>query len=121
MSTPPVLASHTFTKGNLVYAIERVEDPTPDLSFLAQNYACQPNCGHRRHNSAHVGPRTNARHQARDRARLTAYERGDWCMVGVVCKIAAETATRWAMPTMIARASIWNVESDSDESYFGDL
>jgi hypothetical protein len=53
-----------------------------------------------------------------DEERLSDYYRGDWCMVGVLCEVSIKTKTNWAIDPVIARSSIWGIESDSDESYF---
>jgi hypothetical protein len=62
-----------------------------------------------------------AKYESQDAERIDAYERGDWDLVGVCCDVRIVTDTRWAVPTIVGRASIWGVESDSDRSYFEEL
>jgi hypothetical protein len=50
--------------------------------------------------------------------RLSEYDRGNWYMVGVVCEVSIKTKTNWAVDPVIARSSVWGVESDSDPDYF---
>jgi hypothetical protein len=58
-----------------------------------------------------------AKYKEQDRERLEAYHEGDWCMMGITCDIQVKTTAAWAVPHKVGSASLWNVESDSEESY----
>lgn len=100
------MKKRVIKKGNLIYTISRVFDT--DLSYLEQVYS---DCT----------PEEQATYKEQDMARLAAYERGDWHMLGVLVEIAVETATRWAIPHTVARASLWGIESDSEETYIASV
>ena len=53
-----------------------------------------------------------------DTERIADYNKGNWYMVGVICEISIKTKTNWAIDPVVARSSVWGIESDSDESYF---
>lgn len=93
------------TEGNLTYHVFREVDEDADLSYLEQDYTDCPK-------------KERATYLAQDKARLAAYRRGEWYPVGVVCEISIHTKTNWAVDLVIARVSLWGIESDSDAAYF---
>lgn len=102
------MQKRVIKKGNLIYTISRVFDTDADLSYLEQDYS---DCT----------PEEQDTYRQQDQDRLEAYNRDDWHMLGVLVEIAIETATRWAIPHTVARASLWGIESDSEESYIASV
>lgn len=81
----------------LTFTVERVTDHDPDLSWLEdggpspEDPACAAHCA----------------------ARLASYG-DDWHMVGIV-------VTAMRSGEEVGHASVWGIESDSDESYFAEV
>lgn len=86
-------------KHNMTLHFERViaVDPDPDLSWLDQT-------------DAQMGEGF----EAHARERKAAFERGDWHMIGVQARVTVAGQT-------FESAGLWNIESDSDESYLNDV
>lgn len=95
------------TDGPYTYHVFKVLDQDPDLSWLTDESRY-----------ADCLPEEIADYRKQDEERLSEYNRGNWYMVGVVCEVSIKTKTNWAVDPVIARSSVWGVESDSDESYF---
>lgn len=91
--------------------VESVYDEQPDLSWLEQDY-----------NDPSITPEEATRYRAEDAARLDAFHRGDWYMVGV--RLAADV--RLVRPGRVDKIirlttpGIWGIESDSDVGYLGE-
>jgi hypothetical protein len=90
----------TETIGNLIIETYRVVDPDKAPEVTADNYTGEP-------------ADDIARYLKEDQARYDAWMRGDWEYLGVCVDIRIKTATNWAVPSIVGRASIWGVESDS--------
>ena len=56
-----------------------------------------------------------------DYARAEAYNRGDWYTLTVCCEIAIKTNAQWAIPTVVGRAYLSGVESDSGDEYLQEV
>lgn len=86
------------------YIVSREIDPDPDFSYLTDP-------------SRYDGctPTEIAVYTQQDNERLDAIRRGDVWAEGVI--VTAETDDG----TEIARASVWGIESDSDERYFAEV
>ena len=95
--------------GTVTVEFQREEriDEVPDLSYLWQDYTEQG-----------ISAEDRQKYQAQDRARVAAYDRGEWHMVGI-CAVARITVTRGCYSTIytIHSAGLWGIESDSDETY----
>ena len=94
------------TEGPYTIHVFKDIDTDPDLSWLTDT-------------SRYEGclPDEIEDYKKQDEERLADYGNG-WGMVGVVCEISIKTKTNWAKDPVVARSSVWGVESDSDESYF---
>ncbi len=95
------------TDGPYTYHVYKEIDEDADLSWLTDE-------------SRYAGctPEEIADYVQQDEERLSDYNRGNWSMVGVCCDVSIKTATNWAIDPVVARSSVWGIESDSDESYF---
>ena len=85
-----------------------VEDDSPDLSYLTQDYN-------------EVGDEEERqRYLVQDRARLASYGRS-WWMIGIQAKVCIyiPLGSRTIAQT-IASPCLWGIESDSDEAHFDD-
>lgn len=112
-----MFAEHVLNKRTIVteipgrtIEITHVLDETADLDYLLEvEYTdCTED--------------ERAKYQAADADRIKAYERGDWCMVGVCVDIRQQTVSNWADGGLvIGRASIWGVESDSEPEHFAEV
>lgn len=96
-----ILESRRFERNGLLYTVKRVLDETPDLSYL--------------------DPDATPEYAEENQARLDAYNRGDWCMVGVCVDIQIQTRKNWVDPPVVGRASLWGIESDSDDTDFAEV
>jgi hypothetical protein len=58
-----------------------------------------------------------------DADRLAAFNRGDWCYVGVVVTVEYISHHEGRIPqySEVGSASLWGIESDSDEGYFSEV
>jgi hypothetical protein len=56
-----------------------------------------------------------------DDSRYESWQADEWYFIGVCVDIRIKTATNWAVPSIVGRASIWGVESDSGADYFAEL
>ena len=95
------------TDGPYTYHVFKEVDQDADLSWLtdASRYEdCSPD--------------ETADYMKQDEEHLSEYYRGNWYMVGVVCEVSIKTKTNWAVDPVIAKSSVWDVESDSDPDYF---
>lgn len=85
-------------------------DEDPDLSWLDQS-------------DAEMGEGFEA--QAKE--RLATYGHEGWEMVGIICEVSATWMSTWVdgsprrMREIIAQASLWGIESDSDPSYLQEV
>lgn len=92
-------------------SIDHVADRDADLSYLLQDY-----------DEPSISEHERAQYQKQDAARLAAYYRGDWSMIGIAVTIRKQTATNWADGGLeVGRASIFSIESDSDPEYFDEV
>lgn len=66
-------------------------------------------------------PIERAKYIAEDEKRYEAWMADEWSYVGVCVDVRIKTATNWAELPLVGRASIWGVESDSDDTYFAGL
>ena len=93
-------------------AFERVKvtDTNPDLSYLRQF-----------HDDVAIDLRKEYR--ARDIARLAAFERGEWEMLGLMvkCTIHVPMGGNSFQVFTMKSAGLWGVESDSQSSYFAEV
>lgn len=91
------------------FIIRRIFDDNPDLSYLEQDYH-------------ECGPVDSAKYQAQDRARLEAYNNGEWVMKGVRAECEYLIPVNSVPPSYIIQTltsgGLWGIESDSDEEYF---
>jgi hypothetical protein len=59
-----------------------------------------------------------AKYFKHDKARYEAWLRDEWTYVGVCVDIRLNTASNWADGgPVVGRASVWGIESDSDQAY----
>jgi hypothetical protein len=59
-----------------------------------------------------------AQYLAEDTERYEAWKRDEWYYMGIVCTIRKNTTTHWADGGLeVGRASVWGIESDSDDSF----
>lgn len=98
------------TEGIYTFHVYCRPDDDPDLSWLT-DISRYEGCT----------PEEIADDTKQDKDRLEDYDRGDWYMVGVCCDVSVKTKTNWAVDPVVARSSVWGVESDSDQSYFLEL
>lgn len=71
---------------------------------------------------AGCAPEEIAEYQKQDNERLEAYDRGDWCLIGVCVSIRKQTSSNWANGGLeVGRASVWGIESDCDKEYFAEI
>ena len=119
------LSKRVFEKDGLTYTVRRVVDEDPDLSHLGtfsdayQDGAIEH--GNERLNVYRYFIPENPEYGQQDYERMLAFDHGKWCMVGITVDISIKTKTNWAVPPVVGRASVWGVESDSEESYFTEL
>lgn len=116
--------------GNLHALVYKKVDDNPDLSYLGK-YSDKPEKVHIDRLKQGKLERSESRYFnagcgdpdyiKQDYRRMQAYNRGDWHMVAVCCEISVKTATNWAVDAVVARSSVWGVESDSKASYFLEL
>lgn len=109
-----------------VWTESRTEDQ-PDLSHLGEytndgskaGAIARENCGSREYRffvPAMTGEETgNLESPRQDFERMEAYNRGDWCMIGI-CAKAEVVLTGNAVQT-IHSGGLWGVESDSGDEY----
>jgi hypothetical protein len=97
-------------KVHVTFRREVLTDDEPDLSFLEQDYK---DCSESE----------RQKYRRQDRNRLAAFERGEWCMVGV--RVVADVMVPIGQGSFrifnIASPGVWGVESDSDESYLAEI
>lgn len=97
-----VLSNRSFEQGGFTIQVQRILDEDPNLSYLTQDYGDDKDA---------------AKYKAQDAMRLRDYNKGEWYMLGISVEISKRTATNWAKPPVVGRASVWGFESDSDESF----
>ncbi len=123
----------TQRKRILSVTIHRDVDTDPDLSFLG-TYSNHPegdatidreerdDCGrgeYRYFNPAMTGEETgNPKSPEQDYQRMQAYNRGDWCMIGVYA--TAQVVISGDVVQTILSGGLWGIESDSGEDYFAE-
>lgn len=106
------LSSRKFKQGPLTFTVKHVhdEDATPDHIE-----------GPDANTYADCTPKERAQYLAADAVRLAQWKNDEWHYLGIVVEIQIQTAQNWAVPPTVARASLWGIESDSDESYFKEV
>lgn len=94
-------------KVTVTFKMERADDTDPDLSFLEQSY------------DDVADPEERAKYRQQDLARLVAYRRDDWYMIGIRA-VATIWIDRGSYKTHYEMKSpgLWGIESDSEPSYF---
>jgi hypothetical protein len=127
------MEKHTIFKvveGGYIIHAYKVVDEDPDLSHLGE-YAATPakvhidrkergDMGRNEFRYFNLGT-GDADYIEEDYKRAEAYNRGEWCMMGVCVDIHVKTKTNWAVPPVVGRASVWGIESDSEPSYFDEV
>ena len=118
----------TIRRGKYTYHIKHVLDENPDLSFLgvySNSPGPEPFIDRQERGEQGRGTYRYFQHGCgdpdyieQDYARMEAYNRGEWYMMGVTVEISVKTKTNWATDPIVARASLWGIESDSEASYF---
>ena len=106
-----VLQTRSELRNGFSIQIDRVVDPDGDVSFLTgpERYSDLP-------------PAERRTYEQADAERLRAYQRDEWCMVGVLVTIRKQTASNWADGGLeVGRASLWAIESDSEPAYFTEV
>lgn len=68
-----------------------------------------------------LGEDGDAAYIEQDYKRAEAANRGEWGMWIVGCEIYIETASSWAAPTVVGRAYLHGVESDSGPEYIQEV
>lgn len=104
---------HPYSDAHVTVKFRRkvIDDQShADLSHLEQDYNDVTDLNER------------AKYKEQDRARLAAYNKGDWHMVGV-CAEAEVKVVRPGHGTVytLRSAGLWNIESDSDQKYFDEV
>jgi hypothetical protein len=103
------LSTRKFEQDGFTVIVSRILDTDGDLSNLEQEYS---DCT----------PEEQAQYKEQDAKRLAGYNNGEWCYVGVAVSIRKNTASNWADGGLeVGRASVWGIESDSEESYFASV
>lgn len=98
------MKTREYQKDGFAVTVDRVLDEDADLSYL-EDYADE-------------SPSDRAKYLAQGKARLEAYDRGEWYMLGIVVTIRKQTPSNWANGGLeVGRASIWGYESDSEEGF----
>ena len=96
--------------------IKHLVDEYPDLSYLEQEYK---DCT----------PKENKKYQARDKARLDAFNNGDWYAMGIRAEadilvplelLGYVGAKRNYQIVSVNSGGLWGIESDSDKQYIKD-
>jgi hypothetical protein len=99
------MTTRKFQQDGFTVTVSRLRDEDPDVSYLAQDYSD--------HTATERGELIR-----RDVDRLASFAAGEWFMVGIAVGIRKQTSSNWADGgPEVGRASIWGIESDSDESY----
>lgn len=97
-------------KVTVTFAREECDDDSPDLSYLEQDYNDVEDAAER------------VKYREQDRARLDAYRRDEWRMIGIRAK-----ATIWIdrpgyrTNYTLESPGLWGIESDSGEAYFAEV
>lgn len=66
-------------------------------------------------------PEDIATYTAQDEARFETWVADEWNYLGICVDVRIKTAANWAEHTIVGRASIWGVESDSGADYIREL
>lgn len=94
--------------GALTIKVSWCLDEDADLSYLNQDYAdCSSD--------------ERAKYKAQDNARVEAFNRDEWVMVFCLVEVSIKTAMNWAVPFVVARASLSGIESDSAPAYLAQV
>ena len=118
----------TTTKRILSVRVRRKYDESPDLSYLGE-YSDKPADVHiDRKQTGDMG-RSEFRYFSagcgdpeyieQDYARAEAFNRGDWCMVGIWAE--AKVKLSGEVVQTIRSGGLWNIESDSGAEYFEEV
>jgi hypothetical protein len=91
----------TFEKDGFTVIVTHEYDDSPDTSYLEQEYE---DCT----------PEEREQYKQQDRERLEALRNGDWYYLGVCVAMKKGSYE-------VGRASVWGIESDSDEGYFTEI
>lgn len=86
--------------------VTRPGDQDPDLSYYSAEDVAERYKG--------CTPEEVAEYTAQDAARVDAFNRGAWDMVGVRVEVSRHGVK-------LADASLWGIESDSGEDYFAEV
>ena len=88
--------------------IEWMEDESPDLSWLNQDY-----------NEPEIDPEDRLNYKSQDLKRLADYEAGKWSMMG--CRAIAEVSRPIGQGSRrletFTSGGLWGIESDAGEDY----
>lgn len=89
--------------------IVRELDTTPGLSYLSDPDRYDD-----------CTPEERSEYNRQDRARLRAYDRGEWYMLGIYAQatIAVPMGQNCACLQTIKSPGLWGIESDSDAAHF---
>jgi hypothetical protein len=114
--------------------VRREVDDSPDLSFIGE-YSRKPegpNAIDRqerndmgRNEYRYFNPTMTAEETGnpdspeQDYRRMENYNRGEWCMMGVFA--TAEVVLTGNVVQKFRSGGLWGIESDSEESYFGEV
>lgn len=111
----------------LSVTVERYTDDCPDLSFIGE-YSDKPadgaidreeNGDRLRGQYRYFNPGSDPEYARQDYERMEAYERQEWCMVGV--RAEARVILSGTVIQELTSSGIWGVESDSEDDYFREL
>ena len=103
-----VISTRKFEQDGFTVVVERVVDYDGDASWLEDS---------NRYEGCTAGE--TAKYLEQDAERLAGLRRGDWYFVGVAVKILKQTSSNWANGGLeVGRASVWGIESDSDDASF---
>lgn len=87
-----------------------ITDDGPDTSYLHQDYRDVKD------------PAEREKYLAQDRARVEAYDRGEWHFIGVRARAHVEVRRGKNITCYtIDSAGLWGIESDSDDSYLEEV
>ncbi len=115
-----VLEEREFEKDGFIYKIKHILDEYPDLDHLGKFSDTWPE-GAIEHSDdprmARYFIPANTDYAQQDYERMLAYDRNEWCMLGVVAEIYFKDK---GYP--LARSGgLWGVESDGREEYLKEI
>jgi hypothetical protein len=108
------LKQRTFTKGSYAYTIRHVLDESGDINHLKERLKLLTR--------AKMDLDYEERQQKKDlKQRILDFESGDWHLIGITVDVTVKTATGWAEPPVVGRASLWGIESDSGDAFLSHI